>query len=96
MRRGGSGDATPGIRFVVGVERLLLRPEIGRNVLEVDAYPRPRPEPTPHGIEEDVGRLQVSAGVGVADLPPFEAGQRVSLPTCAPDLYQRSRWCAPP
>src|SRR5262245_833444 len=46
------GHAGPGV--VVGIERLLRRPELGRHVLEVDADPRPGGRAAAHRIDEHV------------------------------------------
>jgi hypothetical protein len=42
-----------------------------------------------HGIDEDVGRRQVSGGFGMSGPPPFKAGQCLFFPLRARDFYQR-------
>ena len=77
---------TPSQSFgaVVGIERLLRRPQLVRHVLQVHADPRPGAKPAAHRIDEHVGRLRCAAASGC------RAFQR-SSPASASSLCARGR-----
>jgi hypothetical protein len=82
-------DVGPFVRRLVGIERFLRRAQRLRHVLQVDADAGPGAKASAHGVDEDVGRLQVRSRLRVARLPSFEAGERVFFFRRAADLDQR-------
>src|SRR6185503_4911006 len=85
----GIPDAAPVVRLIVGIERLLLRPEPDRHMLQVDAHARPRAKPPAHRVDEDVGRLEMRACVRMARLPALEPGERGRFFPRAADFDER-------
>ena len=62
----------------------------------VDADAGPGGEPSSHGIDEHVGRLQMRRSLRMTLLPPFEACQRVVFLSRASDLNERMFGRSPP
>src|SRR5262249_32293136 len=77
--------------LLVRIERLLSRPQIFGNVFEVDADAGPGAVSTAHGIDENIGGLQVHGGVWMSRLPAFESCKCICFVTSAADLNQRLR-----
>jgi hypothetical protein len=74
----------------------LRRPQAGGNILQVDAYARPRVKSAAHRIDEDVGGREMSGRVRMTRLPALEARERILFPSCASNLDERpSRRTAP-
>ena len=70
--------------FSSGSERLLRRPQLGRDVLQVDADPRPGGRAAAHGVDQHVGGLEVRGRLGVALLPALQPGERIVLALARP------------
>src|SRR5262250_3247978 len=82
-----TAQASP--RVVVRIERLLLRPQRFRDVLEVDADAGPGRRAAAHRIDQNVGRLQMRRRPGMARLPALEPCERLFPLLRARDLDQR-------
>src|SRR5207245_2593702 len=81
----------PCVRVVVRIGGLLTRPEILRHVLEIHADAGPRRGAPAHGVDQDIGGLEVDGGPGMTRLPALEPGQRLfSLRGAC------GAWCAAP
>ena len=66
---------------VVGIERLLRRPQLRRHVLQVDADARPGVKPAAHRVDEHVGRLR-DAPPPRDGAPSSARGPRARRPFC--------------
>ena len=78
-----------GSGLIVRIERLLNRPQLDRNMLEIDAHAGPRGRPAAHRIDEHVGGREVRGRVGMTGLPALQPGERILLALRAADLDQR-------
>ena len=77
------------VEAIVWIERFLLGPELLRDVLKVDANPRPRMKAAAHRIHEHVGRFEMRIRVWVTDPSAFETCERVRFLASAADFEQR-------
>src|SRR5207302_1462835 len=78
LRAAGSDQALRAREGVlVGIQRLLSRPQSLRHMLEIDPHTRPRGIAPAHRIDKHVGRLQVLRRLRMALLPALEAGERI-------------------
>jgi hypothetical protein len=82
-------DAAPVVGLTVGIQRLLIRPQIDWHVLEIDPDSRPRTVAPAHRIDEHVRRLEMRCGFRVTPAPPLQPGENILLLPRAPDLDQR-------
>jgi hypothetical protein len=79
------GPPRPG-RLIVRIERLLWRPQLDWNVLEIDAHTRPRRVAAAHRVDEHVRRSQMRGGFWMTGAPALESRERVFFLLRAPDF----------
>jgi hypothetical protein len=58
-------------------------------MLQIDSDPRPCLKAAAHGVDEDIGWLQMRHCLGMPALPSFESCQGIRFLACPSDFDQR-------